>query len=307
MTAAEPALPRDPSAPDTPDTPADPVAPGLHSGAKGAPGVQATDDAVAPAFTVGYVPGVMPGKWLGRWRDRQLTPLLRDELVPAGQWREVLQDGTVTACFVRLGWSPTDPNLEELRATHHAVHLYDELQVAVLPTEDLLSVLDTLTTVQLREESTPQPHADIDDAAMGVELAAAGVGPVVLPMSVARLHARKDVTTRELTDAPTLPVVLVWPKSVDEATEDAVQRFVGIVRGRKESSGRDDAVPPRRAASSAKDEGRGAETAVEKTPEKQRGGKAQSGGWAKAGASTKPGLRRKPGRKVKNGRNKKRR
>ena len=304
MTAAEPALPRDPSAPDTA---ADPVAPDHESGVDGTPGVFTTDDDAAPAFTVGYVPGVMPGKWLGRWRDRRLQPVLRDELVPAGRWREALMDATVTACFVRLGWSPTDPSLGELRATHHAVHLYDELQVAVLATEDLLSVLDTLTTAQLREESTPQPHADIDDAAMAVELVAAGVGPVVLPMSVARLHARKDVTTREITDAPTLPVVLVWPKTVDEATEDAVQRFVGVVRGRTESSGRDEAVPPRRAASPAKDGARAAETAVEKTPEKPRGGTAQSGGWAKAGASTKPGLRRKPGRKVRNGRSRKRR
>lgn len=302
MTAAQPALPRDPSAPAEPD------APDLGAGSEHTPGDHPAGSAVAPAFTVGYVPGVMPGKWLSRWRDRRLQPVLRDEPVPAGQWRAALEDGTVTACFVRLGWSPEDPSLEELRATHHAVHLYDELQVAVLATEDLLSVLDTLTTAQLHEESTPQPHADVDDAAMAVELAAAGVGPVALPMSVARLHARKDVTTRAITDAPALPVVLVWPKTVDEATEDAVQRFVGIVRGRKESSGRDEAAQPGRAASSSGGEvARVPEAAAEKTQEKQRGGKPQSGGWAKAGASTKPGLRRKPGRKVKNGRNKKRR
>ena len=304
MTSADPTSPRHESAPDVPTDRIDPGAP-----ADDALGNLPTD-AAAPAFTVGYVPGVMPGKWLGRWRDRRLQPVLRDQLLPAAQWRAALEDGTVTACFVRLGWSPEDPSLDELRTTHHAVRLYEELQVAVLGTDDVLGVLDTLTTAQLTEESTPQPHADIDDAAMAVELAAAGVGPVVLPMSVARLHARKDVTTRELTDAPTLPVVLVWPKSVDEATEDAVQRFVGVVRGRRESSGRDEAAQSGRAASSPKD-GVGAPGAAgEKTQDKQpaaRSGRAQSGGWAKAGASTKPGLRRKPGRKVKNGRSKKRR
>ncbi|KIC67011.1 LysR substrate-binding domain-containing protein [Kocuria rhizophila] len=296
-------------------------------------------DAAGPAFTVGYVPGVMPGKWLGRWRQRRMRPVLRDELLTAAGWRGALDSGEVTACFVRLGWSPEDPGLEHLRTTHHAVHLYDELQVAVLSTDDVLGVLDSLTTAQLREESTPQAHADIDDAAMAVELAAAGVGPVVLPMSVARLHARKDVTHRDLTDAPTVPVVLVWPRGLDEDLEGAVQRFVGIVRGRKESSGRDDGAVPGQAASSggrvAEDRGRSAAAGsaeashtrsrrpdsggspgatnsaqVNATTEKAptaRSGKPQSGGWAKAGASTKPGLRRKPGRKVKNSRSKKRR
>ena len=282
--------------------------------------VDTADDAPAapasPAFTVGYVPGVMPGKWLGRWRERKLKPVLQDELVPAGRWRAALEDGAVTACFVRLGWAPGDPGLEELRATHHAVHLYDELQVAVLSTDDVLGVLDTLTTEQLAEESTPQPHADIDDAAMAVELAAAGVGPVVLPMSVARLHARKDVTHRELTDAPTVPVALVWPKGLDEELEDAVQRFVGIVRGRREASGRDEGTEGAGVASSggeqpprAEQEGRGkpAGAGGQEKPPARTGGKAQSGGWAKAGANTKPGLRRKPGKKVRNGRNRKRR
>lgn len=299
-------------------------------------------DAAGPAFTVGYVPGVMPGKWLGRWRERRLRPVLRDELLTAAGWREALDSASVTACFVRLGWSSVDPTLEQLRTTHHAVHLYDERQVVVLSTDDVLSVLDTLTTAQLHEESTPQAHADIDDAAMAVELAAAGVGPVVLPMSVARLHARKDVTSRELTDAPAVPVFLVWPRGLDEDVEGAVQRFVGIVRGRKESSGRDEPAGAERAASSAGSQtgghpggardtangGRdaapmttrqGAAGAPERTPasaeaggtsEKvpaKRSGRAQSGGWAKAGASTKPGLRRKPGRKVKNSRSKKRR
>ncbi|MCG7423919.1 LysR substrate-binding domain-containing protein [Kocuria rhizophila] len=270
-------------------------------------------EAAGPFLTVGYVPGVMPGKWLGRWRQRRMRPVLRDELLTAAGWRQALDSGEVTACFVRLDWSPEDPDPDHLRTTHHAVHLYDELQVAVLSTDDVLGVLDSLTTAQLAEESTPQAHADIDDAAMAVELAAAGVGPVVLPMSVARLHARKDVTHRELTDAPTVPVFLVWPRGLDEDMEGVVQRFVGIVRGRKESSGRDDGAAPGQAASSG-GEGRPSRAmkpaAAEKSQEKEpatRSGKAQSGGWAKAGASTKPGLRRKPGRKVKNSRSKKRR
>ncbi|WP_430751015.1 LysR substrate-binding domain-containing protein [Kocuria rhizophila] len=296
---AAPAPGHDDAAPDQAHDDAPAHEDALHSG---------DPEAAGPFLTVGYVPGVMPGKWLGRWRQRRMRPVLRDELLAAAGWRDALDSGGVTACFVRLGWSPDDPDLGHLRTTHHAVHLYDERQVAVLSTDDVLSVLDTLTTAQLHEESTPQAHADIDDAAMAVELAAAGVGPVVLPMSVARLHARKDVTSRELTDAPTVPVFLVWPRGLDDDMEGAVQRFVGIVRGRKESSGRDAAPTTTRQSAAGAPERTTAPSEAGATSEKvpaKRSGKAQSGGWAKAGASTKPGLRRKPGRKVKNSRSKK--
>lgn len=193
----------------------------------------------APPLTVGYVPGVMPGKWFGRWRERRLEPHLTERQVGADAWREALESGEVTACFVRLGWNPADPAIDQLRETHHAILLYEELRVAVLGKEDVLTVLDTLTAVELTEEATPQEQPCLDDAAMAVELTAAGVGPVVLPMSVARLHARKDVTFRELTGTPPVPVLLVWRKDLDEHTEASVQRFVGIVRGRKPTSERD--------------------------------------------------------------------
>lgn len=247
------------TAADTPTPPSEPAEPG--------------------AFTVGYVPGVMPGKWFGRWRERRMRPELRDVLVPVAEWRSALDDAAVTACFVRLGWAPGDPSLEDLRVTHNAVHLYDELQVAVLSTDDLLTVLDSLTLAQLTEESTPQAHGDIDDAAMAVELAAAGVGPVVLPMSVARLHARKDVTLRELTDAPTVPVVLVWPRGLDDEGEDTVQRFVGIVRGRKESSGREAPRDGGRTKDGARDrDRRAASSAGKRSAAKPGRGRPSRGG-----------------------------
>ncbi|GEC97866.1 hypothetical protein KVA01_00210 [Kocuria varians] len=349
MTAAEPTSPLSEPAPESaaPDdvTAPEDTAPEVTTPAAAGEDEQEADGTPAEdSLTIGYVPGVMPGKWFGRWRERRMKPVLRDALVPAAGWREALDGGEVTACFVRLGWDPAGPSLESLRTTHHAVPLYDELRVAVLSTDDVLGVLDTLTLAQLTEEATPQAHADIDDAAMAVELAAAGVGPVVLPMSVARLHARKDVTTREITDAPTVPVALVWPRGLEDAVEDAVQRFVGVVRGRKESSGRgsgadsrgNDAAasrqgeatvsrrdgsgrtakngdrtragrPERASSSSEIANGTGTGAAPAEATAATPKGKGQSSGWAKAGASTKPGLRRKPGRKVKNGRAKKRR
>ena len=67
------------------------------------------------------------------------------------------------------------------------------------------------------------------------ETVAAGTGVVVLPMSVARQHHRKDVTFRPVTDLPTTTVGLVWRTDHDD---DRVQAFIGVVRGRTANSSR---------------------------------------------------------------------
>lgn len=64
---------------------------------------------------------------------------------------------------------------------------------------------------------------------------AAGVGVVIVPMSLARLHHRKDITSRLLTDGPVSPVALAWPEG---ETPPLVEAFIGIVRGRTANSSR---------------------------------------------------------------------
>jgi hypothetical protein len=54
-------------------------------------------------------------------------------------------------------------------------------------------------------------------------------------MSIARLHHRKDVTYRVVTDLPPTTVGLAW---LVENDDPWVQRFIGIVRGRTERSSR---------------------------------------------------------------------
>lgn len=245
------------------------------------------DEPVTNQFAVGYVPGVMPGKWFRRWEDRRHKPALSQYPVRADSWREALINGEIKACFVRLNWEDRDPSLEELRQDFRAVALYEELQVAVLDKDHILTVAETLTTEELNTESAPQQRPATDDAEMAVELTAAGVGPVILPMSVARLHHRKDVTYRELSDAPTIPVVLVWPQDLSEEDEAAVQQFVGIVRGRSANSGRD--------TSPSKDQGSAKKKQPQKQPPKaqqRRGGKGPKG--AKAASASKNARRRRP-------------
>ena len=55
-------------------------------------------------------------------------------------------------------------------------------------------------------------------------------------MSVARLHARKDVTYRPVSDLPPTTVGLAWLVDNDDPR---VQTFIGIVRGRSVNSSRD--------------------------------------------------------------------
>jgi hypothetical protein len=100
-----------------------------------------------------------------------------------------------------------------------------------------------------------------------MELAAAGIGAVIVPQSLARLHHRKDLVYRPIADAPTCPVALAVPEGPQSAL---VEEFIGIVRGRRSSSSRGRAEPvPKRTArekSLAKQAARAAAGKVARTP-----------------------------------------
>ena len=68
-----------------------------------------------------------------------------------------------------------------------------------------------------------------------IETVAAGTGIAIVPMSVARLHHRKDVVHRAVIDLPPTQVGLVWKVEDDGPVH---QDFVGVTRGRRASSGR---------------------------------------------------------------------
>lgn len=64
---------------------------------------------------------------------------------------------------------------------------------------------------------------------------AANIGVLVVPQSLARLHHRRDLTYRPVTDAPQSDIALSWR---EDATTDMVEDFIGIVRGRTVNSSR---------------------------------------------------------------------
>lgn len=189
------------------------------------------------AFRVGFVTGATPDKWARTWRERRRDPL---DLVPVDQPEQEsgLRDGSLDMCLVRL---PID------RDGLHCIPLYDEVPVVVVPRDHVVTVVDEVSLSDLSDEQLVLPHesgwtpsvTQLDFPPMSVpdavEVVAAGSGVLILPMSVARLHHRKDVTHRPVTDLPTTKVGLAW--RVDNDDERA-QAFIGIVRGRTERSSR---------------------------------------------------------------------
>ena len=189
-------------------------------------------------FRVGFVTGATPDKWARTWRSRYARDPL--ELVPlAEEEQEVrVRERTLDMAIVR---QPVD--LEGL----HLIPLYEELPVAVMGSEHLLTLADEVTTADLVDEQLVLPHPSgwtpgagqlawppmsVADA---VEVVAGGTGVVIVPMSVARLHHRRDVTYRVVTDLPPTTVGLAW---LVDNEDPWVQRFIGIVRGRTERSSR---------------------------------------------------------------------
>ncbi len=187
---------------------------------------------------VGFVTGATPDKWAGVWRERY--PRERLELVPVTEAEQepLLRDGTFDLALVRL---PVD------RDGMHVITLYDEVPVVVAGHEHLVAAADEVTLADLVDEQLVLPHRSgwcpdvpqLDWPSMtereAVETVAAGTGIAILPMSVARLHHRKDVVSRPVVDLAPTSVALAWLVAKDD---ERAQRFVGVVRGRSARSSR---------------------------------------------------------------------
>ncbi|MGW2039187.1 LysR family transcriptional regulator substrate-binding protein [Streptomyces virginiae] len=267
-----------------------------------------TGSEVPHAFRLAYVPGVTPAKWVRIWNERLPDVPLALAQVSSAEVFGVLRSGDADAGFVRLPVDRTDLS---------AIPLYTETTVVVVPKDHVVAAAEEVTTEDLADEVVWQPLDDTLDweklpgqpaierpatTADAIELVAAGVGVLVVPQSLARLHHRKDLTYRPVSDAPTSRVALSWPQA--DPTPDLVEEFIGIVRGRTVNStrGRPQTPPqpkakrraPEKATGTGKGGGarRGTGAASGKAAGKNpRGGSGGSGG-AKGGKGGKP--RRRP-------------
>ncbi|QDW64232.1 LysR family substrate-binding domain-containing protein [Oerskovia sp. KBS0722] len=220
-------------------------------------------DAQTPGFRLAYVPGVTPSKWVRTWIDRVPDVRLEALAVPASQVEALLHDGGADVAILRR------PVRSE-GLSHIA--MYTEVPVVVVPRDHVFAALESdeaLTVADLADEVVLHPLDDVlgwapsaaasgaDDEAPpvlpgkpalerpattadAIELVAAGIGLLVVPQSLARLHHRKDLTYRTLDGGPEAPVALGW---VTEEKSDLVEEFIGIVRGRTANSSRGVAGP----------------------------------------------------------------
>lgn len=174
---------------------------------------------------VGFVPGVTVTKWERIWGERFPEIILDLIPVPMKEQESALRTDAVDMCFVRL---PID------RDGMSAIPLYREVPVVVVPKDHPIALFDQVATADLADERM-QDAADLDDAAMTMELVAAVSGAAIVPHSIARLHHRKDLVYRTVTDVPETEVALAWPAA---RTTELVEEFVGVVRGRSQRSSR---------------------------------------------------------------------
>ena len=165
-------------------------------------------DRVVKQDRVGFVPGVTPDKWARIWAERM--PRRPLELVPLGDRDGValVRSGELAMCFVRL---PVD------RDGLHLIPLYDELPVVVVAKEHPVAAFDEIDVADLADEQLlqdPDTVPEWRDVATEVRPTAAATrcrrcrcarpwrawpptpGSSSVPMSLARLHHRKDVVAR---------------------------------------------------------------------------------------------------------------
>ncbi|MEV2190094.1 LysR substrate-binding domain-containing protein [Streptomyces phaeochromogenes] len=195
----------------------------------------------SPSFRLAYVPGVTPSKWVRIWNERLPDVPLTLLAVSVAEAFDVLRGGDADAGFVRLPVDRTDLS---------AIPLYTETTVVVVPKDHVVAAVDEVTAEDLADDIVLHPLDDTLDwerlpgrpaierpatTEDAIDLVAAGVGLLVVPQSLARLHHRKDLTYRPVSDAPESRVALSWP---EDRTTDLVEDFIGIVRGRTVNSTR---------------------------------------------------------------------
>lgn len=203
------------------------------------------------ALRVAYVAGVTPGKWIRRWEERVLDVPLQAFMSDDGAQVEVLRDGSADLSFVRL---PVE------REGLNVIPLYEEQPVVVASKGHEISVFEEVAFADLEQE------AFLDVTALGgpeaaLQVVATGAGLVILPMSVARHFNVKDTVARRLTGAPVTEIAVAWPA---DSTDEVIEEFIGIVRGRTAQSSRQPSAQPVKAKKEPKPDRRG--TGTKKAP-----------------------------------------
>ena len=185
------------------------------------------------ALTIGFVPGVSPAKWVRVWRER--FPALDIALMPIepGRVDDALR-GEADLVFARL---PVGDD-------YHAIPLWVETPVAAMPKDSDYAAAEELSISDLEDASI---LADATGSRSGIvstvpddldgllDLVEAGAGLAIIPQSLFRAASRRALVSRPVRDLAPTQVALVWRP---EDHSEAVDAFIGIVRGRTANSSR---------------------------------------------------------------------
>ncbi|HOA86682.1 MAG TPA: LysR substrate-binding domain-containing protein [Microbacteriaceae bacterium] len=197
---------------------------------------------------LGYIAGATPGRWVSTWSERNPQRRLVLHPLTADDQRRAL-DAEVDLALVRLPLEGAGPDGAD---GIQVIPLYEEVPFVVVGAESELSLLEAARLDDLagqvlivpadnvlgalRIEGTVAPAFDtIASTEEAIATVAAGVGIVVVPQSLARLHRRKDVVSMPLHGGPGSTVGIAW--RADRESAD-IESFVGVVRGRRATSSR---------------------------------------------------------------------
>jgi DNA-binding transcriptional LysR family regulator len=162
------------------------------------------------------------------------------ELVPLAEAdaEAAVRSGLVSMALVRL---PVE------RTGLHLVRLYDEVAVVVVARDHPVAAYEEIDLSDLvAERFVGGPPAGFEPAVEQLDLpalsaeeavgaAASGTGVVIMPMSVARQHHRRDAVYRPVRGLAPTTIALIW---LVERDDDVTQAFVGVIRGRTPRSSR---------------------------------------------------------------------
>lgn len=208
-------------------------------------------------FRVALVPGVNPDRWLRVWQERLAdVPVQLVHSTPA-EAVEALRDGSADVALVRLPVAGDELSV---------IPLYTEATVVVVPKDHLVTAADDeIDALDLADETLIVPLDDtlgwvdppgsafvggvVETTSDAVDLVAAGVGVLVVPQSIGRLHQRRGLTVRTVREAPGSSIGLAW---VTDRYDDLTEEFIGIVRGRTATSSRGRGAPAPEPAPKAK-------------------------------------------------------
>ncbi|UVE95880.1 LysR family transcriptional regulator substrate-binding protein [Dietzia sp. B32] len=202
-------------------------------------------DSVAGRLAVGYVPGVQPDKWLTRWRER--NPGVPVSARRAGDPRAELADSAGADGFDVIFVREPDDAPRSAPPGLLRVPLYTETMAVLAEKDHELGAFDSVAAADLDGEHWLEPVDPIgatpDEVSAAVDLVAAGVGLLVLPLPYARSLSRRDVVVRPVEGVPATRMGIAW--SPAREGDELIDEFVGIVRGRRAGTSRGAGEPPR--------------------------------------------------------------